>query len=113
MTDNTDNLVKIQRQNLLNNFSVVGQLKNELAEQETLFNGVYFQGESVYTKKQVAEIFAVDERTIDRYLSDHGSEFRGNGYQLLTGNNLNEFKELISAHDINVVSKITQLSVFL
>ena len=33
-----------------------------------------------FTTKMVADFYEVDERTIKRYVQDHGDELRANGY---------------------------------
>src|SRR5690606_11511489 len=41
-------------------------------------------------------------RTVERYLASHEEELRANGYRLLKGKNLKEFKDLTDGADINV-----------
>ncbi|MDQ6991343.1 MAG: DNA-binding protein, partial [Mariprofundaceae bacterium] len=59
----------------------------------------------VFTKAQLAEILAVDGRTIDRYLKSHGDELKANGYQILKGKSLKDIK-LADVDDIHVVDII-------
>ena len=40
----------------------------------------------------VADFYDVDERTIKRYVQEHGDELRDNGYFLSEGNSLKELK---------------------
>jgi hypothetical protein len=44
------------------------------------------------TKKQVAEFFEIDERTVERYIERNKSEFIESGYEVLKYNRLKEFK---------------------
>lgn len=97
----------IDRQNILNNRYALEKLEEHLA-----LGGLLWRGEAVFTKPQVAELLDVDERTIDRYISSHGDELGKNGYAVLQGNNLKDFKELISDNDMNVVIKTVRLGVF-
>ena len=60
----------------------------------------------------VATCFEVEQRTIDRYISDYSEELRQNGYEVLKGKRLREFLAIISGNDINVVTKTTQLGIF-
>lgn len=85
------------RQNILNNRYALQQ-----AEQHLALGGVLFQGETVFTKAQVAALYEVTDRTVERYLASHEEELRANGYRLLKGKNLKEFKDLTDGADINV-----------
>lgn len=85
------------RQNILNNRYALQQ-----AEQHLALGGVLFQGETVFTKAQVAALYEVTDRTVERYLASHEEELRANGYRLLKGKNLKEFKDLTDGVDINV-----------
>ena len=96
----------LHRQNVLNNRFAVERMQNELS-----LGGIQYKGEPVFTKVQVAEIFNVDERTIERYLSSHGEELAKNGYELLQGKSLKDFKDL-GVTDINVGTKTTILGIF-
>lgn len=95
------------RQNILNN-----RFALEQAERHLDFGGVQFKGETVFTKAQVVGLFEVDERTIERYLNNHGGELGKNGHQLLKGKELKDFKEVVSGADIDVGTKTTVLSIF-
>lgn len=97
----------IDRQNILNNRYALERL-----EQNLNLGGVLWRGEPVFPKQQVAEIFDIDERTIDRYISNHGEELSKNGYLVLQGYTLKKFKELISDNDMSVVIKTVRLGVF-
>ena len=74
-----------------------------------------FEEENLFTKAQAAEILDVDERTIDRYLSSHAEEIKTNGYHVLKGKALKNFK-LAYVDDTDVVDiidpKIPSLGVF-
>lgn len=94
-----------QRQSILNNHFAVGKMEECLD-----LSGEKWNSELFFTKTRVAEIFEIDERTVDRYIASHGKELLKNGYNLLKGKKLKEFKTF--AHDMNVASKVTQLSIF-
>jgi len=90
----------VARQNVLNNPYALSKLEIHLA-----LGGLQFEGETFFTKVQAAEILAVDERTIDRYLSSSADELKANGYQVLKGNSLKNIK-LAYVNDTHVVDII-------
>lgn len=90
----------IARQNVLNNPYALTKLEEHLA-----LGGLHFKGEAIFTKSQVAEILAVDERTIDRYLTSSGDEIKVNGYRILKGKTLKNIK-LAYVDDADVVDII-------
>ncbi|HHC6787211.1 TPA: DNA-binding protein [Vibrio parahaemolyticus] len=95
------------RQNILNNRYAL-----QKAEQHLELGGVQFDGEAVFTKQQVMELFEISERTIERYLSSHADELKNNGYQILRGSKLREFKALSHGTDIDDGTKTSVLGVF-
>ena len=98
---------QLQRQNILNNRYAL-----QAAEQHLQLGGVVFQGQTVFTKQQVMALFEVSDATVERYISNHGEELKANGYQLLKGKNLKEFKDLVDVSLINEGNKAPLLSVF-
>jgi hypothetical protein len=87
---------QIERGNILNNNFAIKEMYESLG-----FAGVMFEGKFRFTRGMIANYFAVDERTIDRYLNQYTDELTQNGYEILTGNRLRQFKNLHVA-DINV-----------
>ena len=98
---------QLQRQNILNN-----RFALQAAEQHLQLGGVVFQGQTVFTKQQVMALFEVSDATVERYISNHGEELKANGYQLLKGKNLKEFKDLVDVSLINEGNKAPLLGVF-
>ncbi|WP_422844661.1 DNA-binding protein [Acidovorax sp. M2(2025)] len=98
---------QLQRQNILNN-----RFALQVAEQHLQLGGVVFQGQTVFTKQQVMALFEVSDATVERYVSNHGEELKVNGYQLLRGKNLNEFKDLVGGTLMNEGIKTSILGVF-
>lgn len=96
----------IERQNVLNNRFAVKKLQERLD-----IEGMFFDGEYWLTKKMVADFYEVEERTIERYIENYGSELSANGYFLCKGKRLKDLK-LQFALVINVGSKTTQLGLF-
>ena len=74
------------RQNILNNRYAL-----QKAEQHLALGGVQFDGETVFTKQQVIELFDISDATVERYLSSYGDELKANGYTLLRGAKLEQF----------------------
>lgn len=100
----------MRRQNILNNRFALEEMEKELS-----LGGIQYKGCSVFTKNQVARIFGVEERTIDRYLGANHQELSKNGYTILRSRDLKDFKDLADVDDINVVEidpKVPQLGVF-
>ena len=98
---------QLQRQNILNN-----RFALQAAEQHLQLGGVVFQGQTVFTNQQVMALFEVSDATVERYVSNHGEELKANGYQLLRGKNLNEFKDLVGGTLMNEGIKTSILGVF-
>jgi hypothetical protein len=96
-----------QRQNILNNRYAL-----QAAEQHLDLGGVVHDGETVFTKQQVTELFDISDATVERYLASNGDELRSNGYVLLKGKKLKEFKGLIDATLINEGTKTSVLGLF-
>lgn len=116
----------IDRQNILNNNDFVENIENFLG-----INGLFYEGEYLFTVLQVAEFFGVSVKTIQRYLATSEDELLTNGYRVLQGSKLKDFlltfKELIYSDikegfdkDINVsiknsvskINKIRRIGVF-
>lgn len=96
-----------QRQNILNNRYAL-----QAAEQHLSLGGVAFEGQTVFTKQQVMGLFDISDATVERYIASHGDELRGNGYTVLRGRKLNEFKSLVDVSLINEGNKAPVLGVF-
>lgn len=77
----------LHRRNILNNRYAIQEIESEIA-----FRGVWFEESVRYTKRQIAQFFAIDERTINRYLEQHEDEVADNGYEVLKGSRLRAFK---------------------
>ena len=96
----------IQRQNILNNRFAIEKIQYYLD-----FKGLLFNGEFRFTKKMVSDFYKIEERTIERYLENFSKELKQNGYVLIKGKLLKQFK-LEFAPDTNVGNKTTQLGLF-
>lgn len=96
----------VHRQNILNNPYALEKIEVHLA-----FAGRSFEGESVFTKADLAGLFEVDERTIERYVAQHGDELGKNGYRVLRGKSLKNLR-LADVSDTLVGDKAPSLGVF-
>lgn len=96
----------VHRQNILNNPYALEKIEAHLA-----FVGRSFEGESVFTKADLAALFEVDDRTIERYVAQHGDELGKNGYRVLRGKSLKNMR-LSDVSDTLVGDKAPSLGVF-
>lgn len=100
----------VARQNILNNTYAIEEIKNAVG-----LRFITFENQVWLTKSQLALFFEVDERTIDRYIESDGDELRRNGYAILKGKRLKDFKITLhnmNVDDINVADKSPQLGLF-
>ncbi len=106
----------IHRKNILNNRYALREIENEVA-----FPGISFEGMLRYTKRQIAEFYDIDLRTVERYLDQYELELTSNGYEVLSGNRLRQFKQAYDSYlknqenvkDINVpnIEDVTDIDV--
>lgn len=96
----------IDRQNILNNNYAVEKIQEYIG-----FSGILFEGEYKYTKSMVAQFYGIDERTVERYLEKYEQELKHNGYVLIRGKLLKQFK-LQLPPDIDVGKNTPQLGLF-
>lgn len=100
----------LERQNILNNPYAIQEI-----QKATNITGVDFEGDFRLTKEQVAMFFDVDIRTIERYLESHSDELGKNGYLVIKGQKLKNFRSAIESQfvtDIDVGHKVRNLGIF-
>ncbi|MEG3900411.1 DNA-binding protein [Microcoleus sp. B4-C5] len=97
----------LDRQNILNNRYALEKIEEYLG-----LGGTYYDEELLFTKQQLIEIFGISESTIEKYLSSHNHELKTNGYRVLRGQKLREFKTLMDATVTDYGTKTTVLGVF-
>lgn len=78
----------IDRQNILNNSKALEKINNYVG-----LSGLLYEGEYYFTSKMVADFFNVDVRTIKRAIDNFEDEIKHNGYQVIIGQKLKDFKE--------------------
>lgn len=97
----------LDRQNILNNRYALEKIEEHIG-----LSGTYYEGELLFTKQQLIEIFGVSDSTIEKYLANHSDELRANGYTVLRGRKLKEFKTLLDVSVIDYGNKTPSLGVF-
>ncbi len=100
----------VARQNILNNAYAIEEIQQAVG-----IEGIVFEKQIKFLKNQIAAFFEVDERTVERYLEMHEKELKVNGYDVLKGKRLKEFKLLIRdsvVSDINVAQSTASLGIF-
>ncbi|MBC6435957.1 DNA-binding protein [Nostoc sp. HG1] len=97
----------LDRQNILNNSYALERLNEHLG-----LGGTLYEGELLFTKHQLVEIFGVSESTIEKYIASHSNEFSANGYTVLRGRKLRAFKALKDVSVTDYGNKTPALGVF-
>jgi hypothetical protein len=77
------------RQNILNNNEAIEKIQNHIG-----LVGLLYEGEYLFTSKMVADFFDVTTRTLTNILNENEDEVKHNGYQVIKGQKLKEFKDL-------------------
>lgn len=101
---------KIARQNVLNNKYALQEIQKAVG-----LPGIVFRGQLFFTKLQVASFFGISQRSIDTCIRNNDEELTHNGYDVLKGNTLKEFKlAYISSglNEVNFAKNTPQLGVF-
>ena len=97
---------EISRQNILNNPVALPRIREALDIKPLEFNGVLY-----VTRQMAADFYGVDLRTITNCLNANEEELKRNGYKVLQGKDLKDFK-LHFAKEIDFPTKTTVLGVF-
>ena len=100
----------VSRQNILNNTLAVNEIRKVVG-----IKGILFESEYKFIKRQIAEFFEVSERTIDYCLEKNEKELSKNGYEVLVGKRLIDFKLVSSKgfdNETDFVIKTVRLGIF-
>lgn len=100
----------VVRQNILNNCLAIQEVQKAVG-----IKGVLFENEYKFLKREVADFFEVTERTIDNCLEKNEKELYRNGYEVLIGKRLIDFKLVVSKDfddEIDFVIKTVRLGIF-
>ena len=98
------------RQNVLNNIYAVEEIQKAVG-----IKGVSFEQSYRFVKKQLADFYGVTERTIENCLEKNDKELQRNGYEVLKGKRLIDFKLAASKSDVSEIdfgNKTPQLGIF-
>ena len=98
------------RQNVLNNIYAVEEIQKAVG-----IKGVLFERSYRFVKKQLADFYGVTERTIENCLEKNDKELQRNGYEVLKGKRLIDFKLAASKSDVSEIdfgNKTPQLGIF-
>lgn len=101
---------KIARQNVLNNKYALQEIQKAVG-----LPGIIFKGQLVFTKQQVASFFGVSQRSVDTCIRNNDEELAFNGYELLKGKSLKDFKLACldnELHEVNFAKNTPQLGIF-
>ncbi|BBE18575.1 CiaB protein [Aquipluma nitroreducens] len=100
----------VARQNILNNTYALQEIQKAVG-----MEGVLFENEYRFTKKQLAQFFEVSERTINNCLANNEAELAKNGYGVLSGKRLINFKLAVENQfdpEMDFMIKTVRLGVF-
>ncbi len=97
----------LDRQNILNNRYALQKIEEHLG-----LGGTLFEGEILFTKQQLVDIFSISNSTVEKYLAGHADELKDNGYTVLKGQKLREFKALEDVSVTDYGNKTPALGVF-
>ena len=78
----------VDRQNVLNNKFALEKVQEYIGLTSMVFNNEY-----KFTLQPIAEFYVIDKRTVIRYLNQFETELKHNGYEVLKGIKLREFKK--------------------
>ena len=98
------------RQNVLNNIYAVEEIQKAVG-----IKGVLFEQSYRFVKKQLADFYGVTERTIENCLEKNDKELQRNGYEVLKGKRLIDFKLAASKSDVSEIdfgNKTPHLGIF-
>ena len=101
---------EIARQNVLNNKYALEEVQKAVG-----LRGILFEGELKFTKQQLASFFEVSDRTINSCLTRNDTELRNNGYEVIGGNRLKDFKLAFcngGDREVNFLIKSNKLGIF-
>ena len=100
----------VVRQNVLNNIFAVGEIQKAVG-----VRGILFEQKYRFLKKQLADFYGVTERTIENCLEKNDKELQRNGYEVLKGKRLTDFRLVASKSDVPEIdfgNKTVQLGIF-
>lgn len=100
----------IVRQNVLNNSFAVAAIQKEIG-----LTGILFENEYKFLFKQITDFFEVTDRTIRECIARNEKELTKNGYEVLKGKRLVDFKLVatkVPGCEVDFTTKTTILGIF-
>lgn len=97
---------EISRQNILNNPVALPRIREALDVRPLEYQGALYM-----TKQMAADFYGVDLRSITNCLNAHEEELKKNGYRVIKGKELKEFK-LLYVKENDFPNKMPQLGLF-
>ncbi len=100
----------VSRQNILNNSLAVAEIEKEIG-----IKGILFESEYKFVFKQIVDFFEVSSRTIENCIEKNKAELIKNGYEVLKGKRLIDFKLVLQydfGTEIDFGTKTTVLGIF-
>ena len=100
----------IARQNVLNNSFAVTAIQKEIG-----LTGILFENEYKFLFKQITDFFEVTDRTIRECIARNEKELTKNGYEVLKGKRLVDFKLVatkVPGCEVDFTTKTTVLGIF-
>ena len=100
----------VVRQNVLNNNLAVNAIQKEVG-----LTGILFENEYKFVFKQISDFFEVTDRTIRECIAKNEKELERNGYEVLKGKRLIDFKlaaTKVSGCEDDFTTKTTVLGIF-
>ncbi len=94
------------RQNILNNRYALEKVEEHLG-----FGGIRYEGSFVFTKQQLVALFEVSESTIEKYLANHTEELKANGYKVLRGQAVKDFRHATGSIVIDYGTRTSVLGI--
>ena len=100
----------VSRQNILNNSLALAEIEKEIG-----IKGILFESEYKFVFKQIVDFFEVSSRTIENCIEKNKAELIKNGYEVLKGKRLIDFKLVLQydfGTEIDFGTKTTVLGIF-
>ena len=100
----------VVRQNVLNNKLAVEAIQKEMG-----LTGVLFENEYKFIFKQITDFFEVTDRTIRECIAKNEKELERNGYEVLKGKRLTDFRlaaTKVPGCEVDFTTKTTVLGIF-
>ena len=100
----------IDRQNILNNQYAIESVRLEVG-----IEGNHYLNDYHFTMQQAADFYEIDLRTVERYVEKYRPELEENGFTVLRGKALQNYKLWLKENDvtdIHVGHKVVNLSLF-